>query len=105
MGKAKSPQSLAKLITYILGRRPDEFGLVTDTEGFVKIKELLKAITEEAGWKYVRRSDLNWPGPIRSGSFPSFYLRASETGRIGLFWIKAFSLQGIIRLFCLPAAT
>ena len=59
MGKAKSPQSLAKLITYILGRRPDEFGLVTDTEGFVKIKELLKAVTEEEGWKYVRRSHLD----------------------------------------------
>jgi putative RNA 2'-phosphotransferase len=59
MGKAKSPQSLAKLITYILGRQPDEFGLVTDTEGFVKIKELLKAITEEAGWKYVRRFHLD----------------------------------------------
>lgn len=59
MAKAKSPQSLAKLITYILGRRPDEFGLVTDTEGFVKIKELLKAITEEEGWKYVRRIHLD----------------------------------------------
>lgn len=59
MGRAKSPQSLAKLVTYILGRRPDEFGLVTDTEGFVKIKELLKAITEEEGWKFVRRSHLD----------------------------------------------
>lgn len=59
MGKPKSPQSLAKLITYILGRRPDEFGLVTDTEGFVKIKELLKALTEEEGWKYVRRFHLD----------------------------------------------
>ena len=59
MGTAKTPQSLAKLISYILGRRPDEFGLVTDTDGFVKIKELLKAITEEEGWKYVRRSHLD----------------------------------------------
>jgi putative RNA 2'-phosphotransferase len=59
MGKAKSPQSLAKLITYILGRRPDEFGLVTDAEGFVKVKDLIKALAEEEGWKYVRRSHLN----------------------------------------------
>ena len=59
MGKVKTPQSLAKLITYILGRRPDEFGLVTDIDGFVKIKDLLKAITEEEGWKYVRRSHLD----------------------------------------------
>ena len=59
MAKAKSPQSLAKFLTYILGRQPDEFGLVTDANGFVKIKDLLKAITEEEGWKYVRRSHLN----------------------------------------------
>lgn len=59
MGKAKSPQSLAKLLTYILGRRPDEFGLVTDANGFVKLKDVLKALTEEEGWKYVRRSHLD----------------------------------------------
>ena len=59
MGKTKSLQSLAKLLTYILGRRPDEFGLVTDKNGFVKIKDLLKALTEEEGWKYVRRSHLD----------------------------------------------
>jgi len=59
MDKLKSPQSLAKFIAYILERRPDEFGLVTDKEGFVKIKELLKAITEEKNWKYVRRFHLD----------------------------------------------
>jgi putative RNA 2'-phosphotransferase len=59
MPKVKSPQTLAKFIAYILERRPDEFGLVPDKEGFVKIKELLKAITEEKDWKYVRRFHLN----------------------------------------------
>jgi putative RNA 2'-phosphotransferase len=59
MHKVKSPQTLAKFIAYILERRPDEFGLVTDKEGFVKIKELLKAITEEKEWKYVRRFHLD----------------------------------------------
>ncbi len=44
---------------YVLGRRPDEFGLVPDSNGFIKIKELLKAITEEDGWKHVRRSHIN----------------------------------------------
>jgi putative RNA 2'-phosphotransferase len=39
---------------YILGRRPDEFGLVPDKEGFVTFKELLWAIHEEQGWGYVR---------------------------------------------------
>jgi len=55
MGQLKSPKQLAKFISYMLGRRPDEFGLVPDTEGFVKIKELLKAICEEDGLRYVRR--------------------------------------------------
>jgi len=50
---------LTKLLDYILGRRPDEFGLLPDADGFVKIKELLKAITEEDGWKHVRRSHIN----------------------------------------------
>ena len=59
MGKSKSPQSLAKLLTYILSRRPDEFGLVPDSNGYVKIKDLLKAVNEEEGWKYVRRSHLD----------------------------------------------
>ncbi|MBW2251368.1 MAG: RNA 2'-phosphotransferase [Deltaproteobacteria bacterium] len=55
MDKRKSPTQLAKFIYYILGRRPDEFGLVPDTDGFVKIKELIKAICEEEGLRYVRR--------------------------------------------------
>jgi putative RNA 2'-phosphotransferase len=59
MHKVKSPQTLAKFIAYVLERRPDEFGLVTDKEGFVKIKELLRAITEEMDWKYVRRFHLD----------------------------------------------
>lgn len=59
MKQRKSPRTLAKLIAYMLGRHPDEFGLVTDPEGFVKIKDLLKVMHEEEGWKYVRRQDLN----------------------------------------------
>ncbi len=59
MGKLKSPQILAKFITYILERRPDEFGLVIDSQGYIKIKELLKALNEEKGFKHVRRSHLD----------------------------------------------
>ena len=59
MGQLKSPKQLAKFIFYMLGRRPDEFGLVPDTDGFVKIKELLKAICEEEGLRYVRRFHLD----------------------------------------------
>jgi putative RNA 2'-phosphotransferase len=59
MGLKKSPQQLAKILLYILGRCPDEFGLVPDREGYVKIKELLRAFSEEEGWHYVRRSHLD----------------------------------------------
>ena len=50
--------ALAKFISYVLSQRPDEFGLVPDEEGFVSIKELLQAINEEEGWRYVRRSHI-----------------------------------------------
>lgn len=58
MTQQRSPKNLAKLLAYILGRRPDEFGLVPDPGGYIKIKDLLKAIHEEAGWRYVRRPHL-----------------------------------------------
>lgn len=59
MAQQRSSKQLAKLISYILGHKPDEFGLVLDQDGFVKVKELLKAITEEKDWKYVRRSHID----------------------------------------------
>ncbi len=59
MAKLKSPQRLAKFLAYILERRPDEFGLVPDPDGFVAIKELLKAVHEEEGWRWIRQSHIN----------------------------------------------
>ncbi len=50
--------ALRKLIAYILQHRPDEFGLVLDEEGFVSVKELQQAITEEEEWSHVRRSHI-----------------------------------------------
>lgn len=47
------------MLTYILGYRPDEFGLVPSEEGFVGYKDLLKALHEENGWRYVRYSHIN----------------------------------------------
>ncbi|MBN2125304.1 MAG: RNA 2'-phosphotransferase [Deltaproteobacteria bacterium] len=47
-------ENLRRLLLYILGRQPDEFGLLPDAEGFVALKELLKAIHEEEGWGHVR---------------------------------------------------
>jgi putative RNA 2'-phosphotransferase len=55
----KNSKQLQKLMAYILGRRPDEFGLVLDDQGFVRLKDLLKAISEEPGWGYVRKSHIN----------------------------------------------
>ena len=55
----RTPKQLAKFFNYALGRRPDEFGLVTDRKGFVKIKDLIKATNEEDGLKYVRRAHIN----------------------------------------------
>ena len=49
----------AKFLTYVLGFRPDEFGLVTDKDGYVKVKELLKAIHEEEGWRSFRQASIN----------------------------------------------
>jgi putative RNA 2'-phosphotransferase len=59
MSQKGSPKQLAKFLNYVLGRRPDEFGLVADKNGFVKIKDLLKAINEEEGLKNVRRPQIN----------------------------------------------
>lgn len=58
MNKMRSPRNLDKMLAYALGRRPDEFGLIPDAEGFVKTKDLLKALHEEAGWGYVNESHL-----------------------------------------------
>jgi putative RNA 2'-phosphotransferase len=59
MAPVNSPKQLAKLIAYIVERRPDEFGLVPDADGFIKVKELLKALHEEQGWRHVRRCHLD----------------------------------------------
>lgn len=52
-------QKTAKFIAYVLGRCPDEFGLIPDPDGFVPTKELLKALHEEPGWRHIRAAHLN----------------------------------------------
>ena len=51
-------EALAKMLTYVLCHRPDEFGLVLDLEGFVPVKQLLQALAAESGWGHVRRHHL-----------------------------------------------
>jgi len=48
--------NLSRLMSYLLGKRPDEFGLVPDREGYITIKEFLNAINEEPNMAYVRES-------------------------------------------------
>jgi putative RNA 2'-phosphotransferase len=55
----RNHKKIANFISYVLGNRPDEFGLLPDSEGFVKIKSLLSAVNEEEGFKYVRRFHLD----------------------------------------------
>jgi len=50
---------LSSLLVYVLGRKPDEFGLIPDPDGFISYKELLQAIHEEPGWQYVTRSHIH----------------------------------------------
>jgi putative RNA 2'-phosphotransferase len=52
-------EGLARMLTYILGHRPDEFGLVLSEEGFVPIKHLLQVLSGEPGWGFVRRHHLD----------------------------------------------
>ncbi|MBF0118921.1 MAG: RNA 2'-phosphotransferase [Desulfobacterales bacterium] len=52
-------KKLHDFICYILGRKPDEFGLIPDNDGYIKIKDLLKVFSEEDGWKYVRKTHID----------------------------------------------
>lgn len=58
MGLTRERERLKGFVTYVLGRNPYEFGLVPDEEGFVKKKDLIKAIQEERDWGHVRQSSL-----------------------------------------------
>lgn len=52
--RSNNAKALAKFLTYVLGGRPDAFGLVADDQGYVTIKALLKALHEEDGWRHIR---------------------------------------------------
>jgi len=47
-------ENLSRLMVYVLGVSPDEFGLVPDREGYVDIKTFLQALHEEPNMGYVR---------------------------------------------------
>lgn len=51
-------EQLARFIQYVIGRCPDEFGLVTNDQGFTPVADLLKVAHEE-GWHHIRRNHLD----------------------------------------------
>ncbi len=55
----KKITDFSKFLSYILERNPDEFGLAPDENGYIKVKELLKAIREEEGFKHVNQGLIN----------------------------------------------
>ncbi|MCF8067261.1 MAG: RNA 2'-phosphotransferase [Desulfobacterales bacterium] len=59
MKPGQSAKKLAKFLSYILGRKPDHFGLLPDADGYVKIKDLLKALACEEGFRHVRASHID----------------------------------------------
>lgn len=59
MIRHRAPKQLSKFLAYILGNSPHEFGLVLNQDGFAKIKDVLKAVCEENGFAYVRRSHIH----------------------------------------------
>ncbi len=43
------------MLVYVLGVSPAEFALVPDQEGWVEVKELLKALHEDPSWRHLRQ--------------------------------------------------
>ncbi len=58
MSQNKAAKAFAKMLTYTLGVDPYEFGLIPNREGYVKIKEFLKAVNEEEGWRHIREGHI-----------------------------------------------
>jgi len=80
-------KALAKIIDYILFRRPDEFGLFPAEDGSLPIKELIWALHEEPGWSYVRPThlkELAYSGLQVNFSFHDTHIRPKAPSPIGL---------------------
>lgn len=58
MSQITAVKAFAKLLAFTLGVDPYELGLIPDGEGYVKLKELLKAVTEEEGWRHIREGHI-----------------------------------------------
>jgi putative RNA 2'-phosphotransferase len=52
-------EALARMLAYMLGHHPDEFGLVLNEDGSIPVKRLHRALIHEPGWGFVRRHHLD----------------------------------------------
>jgi putative RNA 2'-phosphotransferase len=75
MDPLRNLKKLADFILYILERRPDEFGLVPDNQGYIKIKSLIHAVNEEDGFKYVRPFHID----DITASLPGFHIEIRDS--------------------------
>ncbi len=57
--KNRKAEKLHKLLVYILGYKPYEFGLIPDKDGFVKIKDLIKAVCEEKELPHIKATNID----------------------------------------------
>lgn len=80
----KQDIKIARLLQYILGRRPDEFGLVPDARGYIALKEVIKVLNEER-WPHVRPNHLEtlpYRVPTAGIEIRENRIRASERGKL-----------------------
>lgn len=52
-------EALARMLAYMLGHHPDEFGLVLAADGSIPLKQVQQALIHEPGWGFVRRHHLD----------------------------------------------
>lgn len=52
-------EALARMLAYMLGHHPDEFGLVLAEDGSIPFKQVHRALIHEPGWGFVRRHHLD----------------------------------------------
>lgn len=96
----KELQRFAKVLSYILGVRPDEFGLLPQPDGFVPMKEVIQAIREERGWSHI--SEVHFRELIHGGYRNHFEI---SQGRIrvttaAISFVPEPTDSPPLRLFC-----
>ena len=58
MKPSQAIHKLSKFLVTVLGRQPDEFGLLPDEDGYVTIKALVHVMAEESGWRHIRQNQI-----------------------------------------------